>query len=83
MKVVFADTVYYLGLLSPHDEYHGVCVEYTAGFAGRFVTSSWILTELANHLAATRNRSIFGSLLHDLQTDDRVEIVPATQDLFV
>ena len=82
MTTVFADTAYYIALLNPHDECCRPAYDYTAGFAGAFVTTAWVLTEVANHLAHATNRPLFLSLLADLRSDDRVEIVPPTAGLF-
>ena len=48
MRRVFADTFYYLALLNPRDETHARAVEFTGTFAGRMVTTDWVLTELAD-----------------------------------
>ena len=82
MNAVFEDTSYYLALLNPDDEYAAAAAEYTAGFAGRIVTTAWVLTELANFLAHGYNRSLFLSLLDDLRGDGRVTIIEPTQDWF-
>ena len=82
MKAVFADTSYYIALLSKRDEHHRVAVDYTASLDGTFVTTAWVLTELANFLSRRANRTLFVSLLRDLQNDDRVEIIPPGPLLF-
>lgn len=40
MNVVFADTSYYLALTNPNDDSHERAREYTAGFAGQFLTTA-------------------------------------------
>jgi len=82
MKPVFADTVYYLALLNPRDQYATAATRFTAGFSGAFVTTAWVLTELANSLARPGDRSLFCELYHDLAADRRVTIVPPARDLF-
>lgn len=82
MKRVFADTVYYLALLNPRDQYAKAAAKFTADFAGEFVTTAWILCELANSLAGGSNRTLFLELYHDMADDHRVMIVPPSQDLF-
>lgn len=80
---VFADTAYYVALTNPRDQYAAAAADWTVGFDGEMVTTAWILTEVANFLAATpANRSLFLALLQDLQGDSRVEIVPPSLDLF-
>ena len=46
------------------------------------VTTAWIVTELANALAKGANRQSFASLLEDLRSDERVQIIPADSRLF-
>ena len=40
-------TVYYLALLNPRDQHASVAALFTADFSGAFVTSAWVLTEVA------------------------------------
>jgi uncharacterized protein len=82
MKPVFADTVFYLALTNPRDQYAAAATQFTAEFSGAFVTTAWVLTEVANALARGPNRALFLELYRDLADDGRVTIVPPTQDLF-
>jgi len=82
MKPVFADTVYYLALTNPRDQYAPPATRFTAGFSGAFVTTAWVLAEVANSLARGPNRALFCELYQDLAKDHRVTIVPAAQELF-
>ena len=82
MTTVFADTSYYLALINSRDEHHHVVYEYTEDFAGAFVTTAWVLTELANFLSQAANRHLFLSLFRDLQDDPRVTILPPSEAVF-
>lgn len=82
MTTVFADTFYYVALLSSRDEYHSAAYEYSEKFDGSFVTTAWVTTEVANFMSNVDNRGAFLALLGDLENDDRVLIVPPTDDLF-
>jgi hypothetical protein len=82
MKPVFADTVYYLALTNPRDQYAAPATRFTAGFSGAFVTTAWVLTEVANSLARGADRGLFLDLYRDLADDHRATIVPPSQDLF-
>ena len=82
MTRVFVDTVYYLALLNPRDQHAAAAAQFTAGFSGAFVTSAWVLTEVANSLARGTNRALFVELYRDLEDDSRVTIVPPAPDLF-
>ena len=82
MKPIFADTVYYLALTNPRDQYAPAATRFTAGFAGAFVTTAWVPAEVANSLARGPDRALFCELYQDMANDHRVTIVPPTQDLF-
>jgi predicted nucleic acid-binding protein len=82
MKTVFADTSYYIALLNRNDEHASAAREYTARFDGTFVTTAWVIAEVANYLREGANRALFLSLLADLKDDYRVCIVPPTEPLF-
>jgi len=82
MKTVFADTSYYLALINPLDRQHAAACRWTSDFGGTSVTTAWVITELANAMCKAANGPFFLSLLHDMQTDRRVIIVPPTKDLF-
>lgn len=82
MKVVFADTFYYLALLNPGDIRHQAAIEYTAASRGRMITTAWVLTELADALARPQNRAAFLQVLSQLRADPEITIVPASEAAF-
>ena len=82
MKTIFADTSYYIALTNANDEFAEAAYEYTKGFGGFFVTTAWVLTEVANYLRQSPNRPLVLSLVADLRNDRRVDIVAPTQRLF-
>ena len=82
MKTVFADTSFYIALLNHRDEHHRRACQFADEHPGDFVTSAWIIMELADYLCNTPNRSLFLSMYEDLCADDRVTIVPFSTDLF-
>jgi predicted nucleic acid-binding protein len=82
MKPVFVDTVYYLALINPRDQYAAAATQFTAGFSGAFVTTTWVLAEVANSLTRGADRALFCELYQDLTADNRVTIVPPDLDLF-
>jgi predicted nucleic acid-binding protein len=59
MRRVFVDTVYYLALTNPRDQYAADAIRFTADFSGAFVTSAWVLAEVANSLTRGTDRSLF------------------------
>jgi predicted nucleic acid-binding protein len=77
MKTVFADTFYFLALLNPSDEAHAKAVAFTSENEFRLVTTPWVLTELADALAAsTPGRAEFLATADDLRADPDAMIVP-------
>ncbi len=83
MRTVFADTAYYVALTNPRDQHYSVARDFTSAFDGAFVTTAWVLTEVANFLSApAANRQLFLSLLDELRTDSRVAIVGASEHWF-
>ena len=82
MNALFADTFYYLALLSRDDATHERAVEVSRTVLAGTVTTAWVLTEVADALAAPAQRGAFLTLLNSLRADPNVVIVPPSDDLF-
>jgi predicted nucleic acid-binding protein len=82
MKAVFADTFYFLALVNPKDQAHRKALDFSAGFDGSIVTSTWILMEVGDALCRVPDRATFLKLLDNLANDSSTGVVPATQDVF-
>jgi predicted nucleic acid-binding protein len=82
MRTDFADTYYYLALPNPRDAAHGRAVAASKGLSARLVTSEYVLTEVADALAAPLDRPRCLALLDTLRCDPEVTIIPASEDLF-
>ena len=82
MKACFADTFYYVALLDRNDQFHKHVAEFTAGFAGFYITTRWILAEVGNALAGTRHRAGVANFLRDIETDPSVKIVAESDALY-
>ncbi len=82
MTAVFADTFYYLALLSDSDVAHERAVRLSRSLPGRTVTTSWVLTEVADALAAPDLRHLFVALYDSLHGNPNVTIIPPTAELF-
>jgi predicted nucleic acid-binding protein len=53
MKLVFADTAYWIALLNPWDQFHERALEASTRLSElRIVTSEWVLIELLNAFAS-------------------------------
>ena len=82
MRALFADTFYYIALLSPTDAAHSRAVEFTRTYNELMVTTAWIITELADGMADTNTRQSFTNLYDAVRIDPQVSIVQPEQYLF-
>ena len=82
MTAVFADTFYFVALANARDAAHTRAVGWTRAFSGRLLTTTWVLTEFANHMCEPLNRQEFIDTLADLRSSPSVEIVPPDELLW-
>ncbi len=82
MTRVFADTYFYLAILSPSDSAHERAIELSMELRASTVTTAWVLAEVADALARQSDRQRFISLFDRLRANSNVTIVPATVDHF-
>jgi predicted nucleic acid-binding protein len=75
MRVVFADTSYYVGLLSKSDELHSQATQFASTYRGRVVTTAWILVELGNFLSPVSTRGSFTNVVDALKQSPYVSII--------
>ncbi len=82
MKRLFADTYFFLAALNARDADHEAALEYFGRDDRQFVTTAWVLCEVAAALSPCATRGGFVKLLADLRTDPAVTILPPDADLF-
>ena len=84
MKVVFADTYYYLARASLRDTGHeGRAATFSRGYHGGVLTTFLgSARKWADALASPDQRRLFVAILADLKRDPHTTIVPPTQLLF-
>src|SRR5260370_37702555 len=82
MSSVFADTFYFVALANPRDQAHQKAVQWTLGFHGAMVTTSWVLTEYGNQMSSLANRQEFVDTVRDLRANSQVMIAPPEAKLF-
>lgn len=82
MRPVFADTVYFLALLNPADQWHRQARSLSVQPPGPLLTTEFVLTEVGDGLSHPENRPRFVRLLELLKEQPDVEIVPAGSVLF-
>lgn len=80
--LLFADTFFFLALLNRRDEAHHRAAAVAASLGAAIVTTQWVLTELGDAAAEPGKRSVFISFLRKLGANRRVEIIPASPELF-
>lgn len=79
-EVLFADTSYYIALVSPRDKHHAAATGFTRLFDGRIVTSSLILAGLGSFFAVGTGRRVFAQLDDMIRRDPAVEHVILSAD---
>jgi predicted nucleic acid-binding protein len=57
MKAVFADTSFYVALLSPRDTHHARAESIARTIQGPVVTTEYVLLEVATFFSATAHRA--------------------------
>jgi uncharacterized protein len=76
MKVVFADAFYYFALVDPSDPAHGRAREFTAAHPGKYLTTDWVLVEVADGLARSADgRKAFRRLWREVFLADSITTV--------
>ena len=82
MKPVFADTSYYIALLSEEDVYHDVAFAWSKRLLGRTVVTEYVLVEMGNALSRSKHRGRYVPLVEHLLNDADTDYVPASPSLF-
>lgn len=85
MLSVFADTGYWIALVSPRDSLHGKATSVGAQLGPRtIVTSDMVLTEVLNMFAERGQllREVAVKAVQEIKSDARIEVVPQTRRLF-
>jgi predicted nucleic acid-binding protein len=85
MKDVFADAVYWVALLNPHDSLHDRATQISRSLVNtRIVTSDWVLTELLNDFAkrGAEQRTAGSAVVEMLLTGNEVTVERQTAESF-
>ena len=81
MKRVFADTYYFLALLSPRDASHGEAVRLSEALPGRLGTTDAVLLELADAMASPRDRQTAATFIRSLWECPAVDVLRVERSL--
>lgn len=82
MNPIFADTFYFPALLNRDDAAHSKARTASEKLTDPILTTAWVLTEVADALAAPRLRQVFLSLMEVLRSDPNTTIVPPSETFF-
>jgi uncharacterized protein len=82
MTALFADTSFYLALMSADDECHDRAARLSIEMRRPVVVTEFVLLETGNSLSSVSQRRLFVELLHHLRSDRAARIIPATSELF-
>jgi predicted nucleic acid-binding protein len=82
MKFIFADTFNFIALLSPNDQRHGRAEQLARELKVRYLTTDWIMTEVADALSRGRVRRQVAPLIRRLRESPVWEVVPFSRDQF-
>lgn len=80
--VVFADTFYFLALLDQRDEHHKRVLRFAASYREEFVTTRWVLAEVANALGGSPIRAATVRFLQRLEHDASFHIIGDNDSLY-
>ncbi len=75
--IVFADSYFFLAILSVDDEGHSKAIDFSRSYRGQTITTEWVLTEFADALASPRTRVSIQLLYQGLRNNPKVTIIPA------
>ena len=81
MSDAFADTSFYIALLSPNDRFHELARETSASHSGNTITTEYVLVELGNYFCNI-SREGFMRFAKALQQDAHTRILPSSSALF-
>ena len=82
MTSVFADTFYFFALLSDKDEAHAKAVAWSNDYRGGLITTEWVLIELADGLASSRQRNLFPDVRRHLLANPQYDVVSLELPLY-
>jgi predicted nucleic acid-binding protein len=75
MSEVFADAVYYIGLLNPSDQFHAAAVDATLNLRRRIITTIWVLIEVADALSSPLVRQRTHVFLTRIASDPNTTVI--------
>ena len=81
MIACFADTSYFVAILSPGDVNHAKAQSITTRLRRRVVTSEYVIVEVGNFFRAPSSRGRLRSFMSVIESDPNTVIIPASSAL--
>ena len=79
---VFADTSYFVAILSERDEAHDAAMSWMESpHVHAITTTSWVLVELADTMSLPGERQVAADFIERLQSASDTRIVPVSEEL--
>lgn len=82
MRAVFADTSFYVAVLSPRDALHARAESVARTIHGPVITTEYVLLEVAAFFSAVPNRPTFVGLVRLLENDPITTVLPCSADFW-
>jgi predicted nucleic acid-binding protein len=86
MKIVFVDSLYWIALINPKDQWYSVTVEAKKRYgSAKFVTTEAVLIEVLNYFSTygARFRFISSQVTRAILDDPDIEVLPIHSSLFL
>ena len=86
MRVVFADTLYFLALINPQDQWRDNATNAEAIIGeNHLITTEVVILEVLNFMAGygPNLRNAVASFVRDLLQGTEIEVIPHTRELFL
>lgn len=85
MKVVFADTVYWVAILNPKDQFHISAIEASKTIGSSLIyTTDSVLTEVLNEFSSKGDywRKKVSEAVKRIMQNPNVKVIPQTREIF-
>lgn len=82
MSRVFADSFYFFALTNRRDQRHIQARDWTEAYSGSYVTTEWVLLELADGLAESPARASFQGFRQAILANARNHVLELDMDLY-
>jgi uncharacterized protein len=82
MRLVFADTLFFVALINRRDSLHTKALDWATRQRPRVVTTEFVLLEVANFFKHPKDRSRFVAFVDELDSDSATTVIACESDLF-